>query len=235
MARSTSGSGKGGKIVVLHGWGHDTTFWQDFAHRFSDGEVLLIDLPGFGAEPIVSDAWGVPEYAAWAKEKLASLGENNIILLGHSFGGRVAGLIASERPAWLGALILYAAPCLYRPRASSRAKVAVAKVLKRLGAKKIVGDRYVNEDLKWADEAGLGTIFRKIVVFDETEALPKIAVPTLLVWGEKDTYPPLSMAYEMHTLIFSSTLCIMEHEGHNAHLENPILFYGIINQFLQSL
>jgi pimeloyl-ACP methyl ester carboxylesterase len=227
-----------GKLVVLHGWGQDKKFWSDFARHFSDGEVVLIDLPGFGAEPLVSDSWGVPEYAAWAKEKIAALGdrENEVVLLGHSFGGRVAGFIASENPDWLKALVLYAAPCLYRPKASSRAKVAVAKMFKRLGAKKIVGDRYVaNEDLRWADATGLGKIFRKIVVFDETEILPKIAVPTLLVWGGKDNYPPLAIGKEMQSLISGSTLRIMEHEGHNAHLENPTLFYGIIKQFIQGL
>lgn len=227
------------KLVVLHGWGHDKTYWEDFTRRFPDGNVVVLDLPGFGAEPLVSDDWGVPEYAAWAKERLAALAAKDncggIVLLGHSFGGRIAALIASERPAWLKALILYAAPCLYRPRVSWRAKVAVAKVLKRLGAKKIVGDRYVNEDLRWSDAAGLGKIFRKIVVFDETLALRAIAIPTLLVWGERDTYPPLAMGREMQSLISGSTLRIMEQSGHNAHLENPTLFYGIIKQFLQSL
>ncbi len=224
-----------GKLVVLHGWGHDKTLWEDFARRFPSGDVLLLDLPGFGAEPLVSDTWGIPEYAAWAKEKLAALREGNIILLGHSFGGRVAGLIASERPVWLKALVLYAAPCLYRPKTSTRAKIVAAKVLKRLGMKNIAKGKYANEELKEADEAGLGKIFRKIVIFDETEALPKIAVPTLLIWGGKDVYPPLAIAQEMNTLISGSTLRIMEQSGHNAHLENPTLFYGIVKQFIQSL
>jgi pimeloyl-ACP methyl ester carboxylesterase len=201
--------------------------------------VVLIDLPGFGAEPLASDLWGMPEYAAWAKEKIAALcgggHESDVILLGHSFGGRIAGLIASENPPWLKALVLYAAPCLYRPRLAWRAKVAAAKVLKRLGAKKIIGDRYASEDLRWADANGLGKIFRRIVVFDDTDALRKIAVPTLLVWGGKDDYPPLAIGREMQSLISGSILRIMEHEGHNAHLENPTLFYGIIKQFLQGL
>lgn len=223
------------KLVVLHGWGQDKNFWTDFARRFSDGEVILIDLPGFGAEPLVSDSWGVPEYAAWAKEKIAALHEESIVLLGHSFGGRVAGLIASENPSWLKALILYAAPCLYRPRTSTRGKIAIAKMLKKLGVKRIMRKEYVNEELRDADRAGLGAIFRKIIIFDETEILPHITVPALLVWGGKDNYPPLAMGEEMHTLISGSILRIMEQSGHNAHLENPTLFYGIINQFLQGL
>jgi pimeloyl-ACP methyl ester carboxylesterase len=227
------------KLVVLPGWGQDKTFWENFAQRFLAGEVLVLDLPGFGTEPLVSDTWGIPEYAAWAKGKLAALHEDNIILLGHSFGGRVAGFVASDRPPWLKALILYAAPCLYRPKASTRFKIAAAKLLKRLGAKNIIKNatqgKYANEELQQADGAGLGAIFRKIVVFDETEILPKIAVPTLLVCGGKDQYPPLVIAEEMHALISGSILRIMEHEGHNAHLENPTLFYGTIKQFLQSL
>ncbi len=233
-ASATAVSGKR-KLVVLHGWGHDKSFWTDFVSRFRDGEVLVLELPGCGEEPLVSDTWGVPEYAAWVREKIAALQDHNIALMGHSFGGRVAGLVASERPPWLRGLILYAAPCLYRPKPSTRVKIAAAKALKHLGVKKILKGKYINEELKEADEVGLGAIFRKIIVFDETKALPKIAVPTLLIWGGKDTYPPLSMAREMQALISGSTLRIMEHEGHNAHLENPTFFYGIVKQFLGTL
>lgn len=226
------------RLAVLHGWGHDSTFWTDFARRFPDGDVVLIDLPGFGAEPLVSAEWGVPEYAAWAAAKLATLqresGEN-IILLGHSFGGRIAALAASERPVWLRALILYAAPCLYRPRKSTRLKIVAAKILKRMGAKRLAGERFANEELRTADAAGMGAIFRRVIAFDETDVLKKIAVPTLLVWGGKDTYPSPAIAREMQSLISGSTLRIMEHEGHNAHRENPTLFYGIIRQFINGL
>ncbi len=230
------------KLVVLHGWGHDKALWEDFAHRFPEGDVRVLDLPGFGEEPLVDGEWGIPEYAAWVKERLASIaakegdGNGGIVLLGHSFGGRIAAFVASERPAWLRALVLYAAPCLYRPTASVRAKIAAAKALKRLGFARPEAGRYAaNAELREADAKGMGKIFRKTIVFDETEALRRIAVPTLLIWGGRDTYPTPAMGREMHALISGSTLRIMEQSGHNAHLENPILFYGIIRQFLHAL
>lgn len=226
------------KLAVLHGWGHDRTLWWDFARRFPEGEVVLIDLPGFGAEPLVSGDWGVPEYAAWAAERLGALHRergDSMVLLGHSFGGRIAALVAGERPPWLRGLVLYAAPCLYRPTPSARAKAAAAGFLKRLGARRIAGSRYDREDLRQAEAMGLGTVFRRVIAFDETDALRKIAVPTLLVWGARDTYPSPAMGREMQALISGSTLRIMEHEGHNAHLENPTLFYGIIRQFINGL
>lgn len=227
-------------IVILHGWGHSKEYWGDFARRFSDGgfdgKVVALDLPGFGSEPLVSFEWGIPEYARWVEERIANLGggkEGEIILLGHSFGGRVSGFIASERPTWLKGLILYGAPCLYRPKFSTRVKIRAAKFLKKAGiCKKYSG----NEELREAESAGMGTIFRKAVTFDETDLLPKITAPTLLAWGANDVREaPLRIAKEMHALISPSELVIMDGAGHNAHLENPTLFYGIVKKFIEKI
>jgi pimeloyl-ACP methyl ester carboxylesterase len=224
-------------IVILHGWGHRKEYWSDFIRQCEGGgfrgEVIALDLPGFGREPLVSPEWGIPEYAQWTIEKIVSLKKENVILLGHSFGGRISGYIASERPAWLRGLILYGAPCLYRPKFSTKMKICVAKFLKKMGVRKTYSG---NDELREADRVGMGAIFRKAVVVDESELLPKIIVPTLLVWGAGDTIEaPRRIAEEMHALISSSELVIMDGVGHNAHLENPTLFYGIVKKFIQKI
>lgn len=218
-------------LVVLHGWGHDSTLWEAFRSQFPDRYVVLMDLPGFGKEPLVSSEWGVPEYAGWVKEKLEVVG-GPYVLMGHSFGGRIAGVVASQNPSGLSGLILYGAPCLYRPTIFIRCIVAIAKVAKKLGFNRT---KHLNSELVNADAQGLGDIFRRVVPFDETHILPKISVPTLLIWGEYDEEAPVPLAREMHSLIPKSSLAVLPRVGHNAHLENPTLFYGTVSRYLASL
>ena len=79
---------------------------------------------------------------------------------------------------------------------------------------------------------GLQRIFRRVVSFDETDLVQRIVLPTLLLWGEHDVEVPLRIAQELHTLISGAVLEVMPAAGHSAHLEQPTLFYGILQQFL---
>ena len=78
-------------------------------------------------------------------------------------------------------------------------------------------------------------IFKRVVALDQTTALVKIKIPTLLLWGAYDTEVPVSIGEEMNTLILHSRLVIVENAGHNAHLDNPNLFYGTIKKFIDGL
>ncbi len=215
-------------IVVLHGWGQNSEYWQEISSKFDNS--LTLDLPGFGNTPLIDSNWGIANYASWVVNQIESKGLKNVVLVGHSFGGRIASYVASQNPEWLNLLVLYGAPCIYRPSLSLKMKTRLFKILKNLGIKK----KPKNSELNIADSNGMGKIFRKAVVFDQTEILPKIKVPTLLIWGEKDFDVPLSIAKEMHTLIPKSQLVVLNNLGHNAHLENPNLFYGTIKNFIQN-
>jgi pimeloyl-ACP methyl ester carboxylesterase len=106
------------KLIILHGWGQHAKIWDPFVSQIGDIiETQAWDLPGFGKEPLVSDEWGVPEYADWVVEKVDEefAAGTEIILLGHSFGGRVSSWIASQNPDWLSGLILSGSPSIYRP------------------------------------------------------------------------------------------------------------------------
>ncbi|HEY4501337.1 MAG TPA: alpha/beta hydrolase [Candidatus Paceibacterota bacterium] len=219
-------------IVVLHGWGHDRTFWSAFAEKFSDRQVFILDLPGFGNKKNVDASWGIPEYSAWVRSRIEEKGLENVSLIGHSFGGRIAAYVASQRPPWLARLILYGAPVLYRPRSFIRFRIRLAKLLKPFVSAGL--KRLANAELADADDEGLGTVYRRVVAFDQTELLPLINVPTLLLWGEHDTAVPVRIAREAQTLIGDSKVIIAPGVGHNVHLENPTLFYGLISRFIDA-
>lgn len=219
-------------LVILPGWGQATGDWTVAASNFTDVKTVIIELPGFGDTPLLDENWGIPEYAAYVLTKIEDLNATDIILLGHSFGGRIASYLASQKPTWLKALILYGAPCIYRPALKTKLLVRLAKVAKKLGFSSKLSR---NTELQEADNKGMGKIFRKTISFDQTTLLPNIEVPTLLLWGENDTEAPLRIGKEIHTLIPNNKLEIIDNAGHNLHIDNQYIFYGKIKNFLETL
>ena len=217
-------------IVILHGWGHSREHWAHFASMFHDVDVQTIDLPGFGSEPLVSPEWGIPEYAKWAQSKVESLKSKKVILVGHSFGGRIATYIASLNPEWLAQLILIGAPCLYMPSQKVRLLKRIAKVVKMLGLTS--NPLSLNSELTEADKKDMGEIYRRVVSYDQTEELKKIHIRTLILQGSADTYPSEEVCSAMHRLVQDSQYKVLPGVGHNIHLENPTLLYGIVRKFI---
>ena len=217
------------KLLILPGWQQNKKLWAPMTDKLSQWDAEAIDLPGFGEEPLVRDDWGIPEYADWVTDQI---NKQETVLLGHSFGGRIAGFIATERPSWLKALILSGAPCLYRPSNETRVKRKFAQAARRLG---IRGRSLRSTDYQEAVRKGMGNIFQKVVGFDMSETLRKINVPTLLIWGSQDSEVPLYIANEMNKLIPNSRLELIENSGHNSFIDNPNLYYGITKHFVENL
>lgn len=152
------------------------------------------------------------------------------ILIGHSFGGRIAAHIASMQPDWLAGLVLIGAPCLYKPTHKARMIGRIAKVAKILGFTRSPWS--LNGELTEADKKGLGHIYRKVVIYDQAQELTRISCPTLIIRGSQDTYPDADITNEMHTLIAKSSLETITGVGHNIHLESPMLLYAVINKWI---
>lgn len=199
---------------------------------FHDVDVQTIDLPGFGTEPLVSPEWGIPEYANWTESKVESLKSKKVILIGHSFGGRIATCIASRNPEWLAQLVLIGAPCLYMPSQKVRLLKRIAKVVKMLGLTS--NPLSLNSELTEADKKGMGEIYRRVVSYDQTEELKKIHARTLVLRGSADTYPNDEVCSIIHQLVRGSTYEVLPGVGHNIHLENPTLLYGVVRKWFST-
>jgi len=219
------------KGIVLHGWGHNAEMWSSFIDKTAI-HFSAIDLPGFGKQKLVSDSWGIPEYADWVVKEIEK--HEDILLIGHSFGGRIAAEIASRKFSWLKGLVLSGAPCIYRPSIKTQIKIYLAQLGKRIFPNKFQ-DRFLSKDLMDARKAGLERIFRAVVGYNQTKQLKEIDIPTLLIWGENDSDAPVALAQEIQSYIRNSELHILEHCGHNVFLENPNLFSGYVNTFIKTI
>jgi pimeloyl-ACP methyl ester carboxylesterase len=220
-------------LVILPGWNNTGDTWRDMIEKFSAHNPQITELPGFGKIPIIDSSWGVSDYARFAVALIEKQNLQEVVLVGHSFGGRLAAEIASSNPPWLKAVILYAAPCIYRPATKTKIIIRLAKIAKRIGIRS--KSFYPNQELLEAEKLGLGQIYRNVIGYDQTEQLKKIATPTLILWGAEDLEAPVRLAPEMQQLIQNSELEIVDKAGHQLHLTHPHLFYGKLQQFIQSL
>ena len=130
------------RVIALHGWGRTH---RDFEPVLSGLNALSIDLPGFGASPAPAGPGGASMYAKMIEPVLDDC-HLPVVVVGHSFGGRVAVHLNERRPAAIAGLVLTGVPLLHK--AHNHGKIAyqyrLAKFLNRL---KLVNDDFM-ENLK---------------------------------------------------------------------------------------
>ena len=235
--------GEGHPILLLHGWGCNTTTVNTI-RPFLEAHfrVLTVDFAGFGQSDEPHEVWGVEEYTRSVEALAQAEGVENPILIGHSFGGRVSILYASRHKVQKVILVDAAG---VKPRRSLNyyRKVYTFKLLKRVlplvagkaRAEKIIEARRAkggSSDYKQASPM-MRRVLSKVVNEDLCHLMPRIKAPTLLFWGENDTATPLADAKKMEKLIPDAGLVTVAGAGHFSFLENTPLFLRVVESFLQ--
>jgi pimeloyl-ACP methyl ester carboxylesterase len=237
--------GTGRPLLLLHGWGVSSELFAPILEGLQPGRQLIVpDLPGFGATPEPGSPWSVHEYAAWCIALLDRLGIETCDLIGHSNGGRIGIAIAARHPDRISRMVLTGSAGL-RPRHSLRdaARVRTYKVLRAVERSSAMPDAVRRSAKRRADQGGSadyraatgtmrGTLVR-IVNEDLLPLLPGLRIPVLLIWGENDTETPVEDGRIMERLIPDAGLVVFEGAGHYAYLEQPGRFDRIVDVFLR--
>ena len=228
-------------VVMLHGWASNSELFRAGALPVSAKYyVLAPDLPGNGVTPEPPGEWFVDDYVDFVIDFISHFGLKKVILLGHSFGGRVIIKMANRKdlPFAIDRLILVDAAGI-RPEKSAEQlqKEKVIKFGKKLlSASPKLLDK-MQSKIGSADYRAASPLMRKILVNTVNEdlepLLPGIPYSTLLIWGTLDTATPISDAEKMERLIPDAGLARMEGCGHFSFLENPGLYNAILASFLK--
>ena len=235
--------GEGAFVVLLHGWGGQaSSFKPVFDFLIKSHRVYVLDFPGFGRSDMPPHTWGTFDYASFISKFCAKLGITKTRIIGHSFGGRIAIVLAANFPKTVDKLILVnSAGIRLKRTVKYYTFITIAKMGKILLSAPIFGKygeqikdalyNYVgSEDYRNAGE--LRDVLVKVVNEDLRHLLSKIEVPTLLVWGEKDKKTPISHARIMEEEIKNARLVILKNAGHFSYLDEFPQFCRIISQFL---
>jgi pimeloyl-ACP methyl ester carboxylesterase len=218
-------------LIILPGWGGTKRSWKEFIEYASkDMQVHCLELPCFGDEPCPKEVWGIEEYAQYVRDRIVQIANGEkVALLGHSFGGQVAAVVAAKNPELLSHLILSGASIYRSPRSVKRTAFGIcAKVGKilfalpglRKGRKIAQKILYkVADSPDYLQTSGIERkIFQRITRQDVSEYLPRIQAKTLVVWGEKDVYVPLKHGKMVAENISGSALEIFPQGRHGLHL-----------------
>lgn len=236
------------RVVLLHGWGCDTTLMKPVADALSaDMQVLSLDFPGHGKSSRPPEPWGVPEYAEATLDVLRQLNFLPCAVIAHSFGGRVTACLAAEDDSLFTKIILTGAAGIRKPQTEEgRKRSEEYKKLKGLcqAAKKMkifgslpdkmeekLRQKYGSRDYNALD-AEMRQTFVKVISLDLSDRYEKIKQPTLLIWGERDTETPLWMGQQMEKFIPDAGLVVLEGGTHFAYLEQAQRFNKIAHVFL---
>lgn len=210
------------RVVALHGWARSGV---DFAGILAGCDGLAVHLPGFGTTAPPPTVWGSVDYAQHLVPGLADGGP--YVVVGHSFGGRVAVRLAVARPELVSALVLTGVPLV---RATAAPKPALKlRLAKRLRAAHLVPQSVVDRIRKNAGSADyraaqgvMRDVLVRVVGEDYRDDLARLAesgIPVHLVWGEHDDAAPLAGA-RLAAEILGVDVTVVPGAGHL--LEGPL-------------
>jgi len=248
-------------IILLHGFPGNHAGLIDLANNLGNQYRLIIpDLPACGKSSPLQQVHTLQHYADWLHASLRMLDIKNPIIIGHSFGSRVALVYATHYPSHLKKLVLITPvvtlngiiphiaslkgfiakllPDYMRRRWLSNKlyQYAVKMVIFKSASKKR-REEITNIDIQ---ESKNMDVKATIEIFDEfyrSNLLPlakKIATPCLVIAGDKDQVatPASIKRLVAESDVFS--LYMLEKSGHLLPLERPKLTASIIQSWLRN-
>ena len=224
--------GEGKDILLLHGWGQNIEMMKMLGDNFSDRfRITILDFPGFGLSEEPGEAWNIKDYANMLEEFVNELGIKKPIIIGHSFGGRVAIRYSAEHV--VEKIVLFGSPCV-RENTELPLSVKILKGIKKLPGMDKIGE-FAKNFIGSRDYKAASPVMRQTLVNVVNEDLSKYAkeidCPTLLIWGENDTEAPVSDAKILESIMVDAALIVLP-GTHYAYIENLGQVVNILNNFI---
>ena len=227
-------------LVMIHGVGGRSQVWRNQVHQLKSSlNTLAIDLPGHG-KTAGSAKGTIDEYAAWLMETLQAFFPEPPFLMGHSMGGAIVQTAAFEKADLMKGIILAAtgprlgvAPAFldgllnnfdniidtimgyaYAPEVDNRLVIDGAVLMREAGSEVVHGD------------------FMACNQFDMRDRIAQIALPTLILCGEKDQLAPHALSDKLKKSIEGSRFEIIPSAGHMVMIETPKAFNQCVLDFI---
>jgi pimeloyl-ACP methyl ester carboxylesterase len=247
-------AGEGPALVLLHGFLCDSRCWRrqlsDLSDRFT---VIAWDAPGAGATPDPPDPFTITDWARSLVGFLDVMGVERAHILGLSWGGLLAQELYRVDPTRVLGLIL--ADTYAGWKGSLGSSVAEQRLARCIGESSLPPEEFV---ARWVpvefftDAAppelaaemaavvadfhpvGFRLMAKALADEDTTEFLPRIEVPTLLLWGEEDRRSPVGIAEQFRDAIPGAELVVLPRAAHISNMERPDAFNAEVRRFCLS-
>jgi len=220
-------------LIFLHGWGLTGNHFNKIINKLGGKKSYIkIDFYGFGQSEMPKDYFDTYEYAYHIFLLLKKLNvSNKIILVGHSFGGRVAIILGGLFNLNIGSLVLTSSAGINKFSFKNFIKIKMYKCLKLLNKIKLLPamflSKFGSDDYKNCNEI-LRKVFVKVVRQDLRYMLNRINVTVYLFWDKKDKTTPYYICKKIICCVKQYKIILTKNGGHFA------CFYNI-NKFSELL
>jgi pimeloyl-ACP methyl ester carboxylesterase len=244
--------GEGPPLVLVHGAAVDSRMWRPQLAALADEfTVVAWDEPGAGRSSDVPADFALADYANCLAALIETLDLGPAHVAGLSWGGTLAQELYRHHPKLVSTLLLvdtYAGWKGSLPEGEVRARVeGVRQML-------TAADHVFDPTLPGLFAGGpparvvplleamaadvrpesMRTALLVMAEADQRDLLPRIAVPTLLIWGELDARSPLSVARQFEDAVPEAKLVVIPGAGHVSNLEQPELFNAAVREFCRA-
>ena len=240
--------------LLIHGFANSLQSFRLLAPLLTDRYyVVAYDMPGFG----LSDKPSPFDYknahqAEFAGQFIKALGLQRVVVVGHSLGGAIALRVALQSPEVIGLVVM-------NPGIITSGVPAIAKYLvfpfPRIQAK-IFGNPEFRSDFLRRSFVNPGLVTDAVVKDlsrtartqgylngmtdmmgqyndpDEVPMLPRLTVPSLIVWGQQDRNKALSEFEELKAKLPHNTAVLVPTSGHYVQEEAPAEAAAAMNAFV---
>jgi pimeloyl-ACP methyl ester carboxylesterase len=249
--------GEGMPVVLVHGTAASLHTWDDWTNTLKEHyRVIRMDIPAFGLTgPDPKGDYSIDGYVGFLAQFLDQLHIDSMYLAGNSLGGNIAWNFASEHPDKVKKLLLLDAagypsdepdPWIFGLARTPVLNLIVSYLTPRFIIKNNLEQVYF-DDSKITDSlvtryhrmslrAGNRQAFidrAKTPFVDHTAKLEQLDMPTLILWGDHDTWIPLEDGQKFAWDIEHSELLVLENTGHVPMEESPEESVGPMIDFLK--
>lgn len=243
-------------VLMLHGI---TDSWRSFEpvmpHLPADWHVVSLTQRGHGGSDKTMPDYRTRDFAADAAAFLQARGMAPAVVVGHSMGAANAMRLAIDRPDLVRGLVAAGAFASFadKPQLVDFVRTTIATLGDEVPRE--LADEFQRETLFAATAPGLvetmvdeclrtpaavwRAAFARLLDDDFSAQIGRIAVPTLLPWGDRDTFVPeadqLRMVRAIRTGGSQAERAIYEGAGHAMHWEQPERFARDLVRFIARL
>ena len=201
-------------VVALHGWARSGA---DFAAIVDGLDAIAPHLPGFGTTDAPPAAWGSADYAELVADAIRPFAP--VVILGHSFGGRVAVRLAAKYPELVSSLVLTGVPLVRLAPVSKPA--LLFRLVRALAKARILPQSVLEKQRKKHGSADYNAahgvmreVLVKVVNENYRDDLVLIDAPVRMVWGEHDTSAPTDAGRAASEMLINATFFVVPGAGH---------------------
>lgn len=236
--------GEGKPLILLHGWLASSETMKPLQQHLSRNfKVYNVDIIGFGKSELPDKPMNTNDFGDFLANFVKQLNIENPILIGHSHGGRTVINYAGRKLGKINKIVLIDSAGI-KPKRSINyyIKIYTYKIVKKIlklfpknleRIRKKVLNKFGSADYKASPEI-LRKTMNIIINENQKEIMKNINVPTLMIWGDKDTATPLNDAKQMEKLIPNSGIAVLEGTGHFSYLEKLPQCCIILDEFLKN-